>query len=131
MLADQLVEPVPIVVSEEAVDVSVRMPWYRALPLCSVLNLRLAIDGTQLPPETLRFVVNGRAYTEDELAREWQQWWYVLDSARIRAVGASVKPGEHEVAAGMSLSIPYLPVYGGPIVVTESDTKRLTTEVHL
>ncbi|KAA9160720.1 flagellar biosynthesis protein [Amycolatopsis acidicola] len=129
MLADQLVEPVPMHVSERGVEVSVRMPWYRALPLCSVLNLRLTIDGTEIPREKLRFGVNGAEYTEAGLAEEWQQWWYVLDSARIVAVETTVGPGEHEVEAGLSLSIPYLPVPGGPLVITESNTKRLTTEV--
>lgn len=129
MLADRLVDDVPIEQSADGFDVSVRMPWYRALPLSCVRGYSVTVDGTEYPAEQLRFVVNGEVFDDASIADRWQENWYVLDTAKIRVLGEQLAEGTHQVDVGLSLQIPYLPIGPRALVITEHNSKELTTEV--
>jgi Domain of unknown function (DUF6379) len=83
----------------------VRSPWYRSLPLSSVL-VDLRIDGERVASDRLRFCVNDRDYELDELADRYDEFWFVLDVAQLRVRG--VDPGTHEAALELGLRAPYL-----------------------
>lgn len=86
-------------------ELRLRSPWYRSLPLSSI-DVTLELDGAEVKPEQMRFCVNDRDYELGELRDRFDEFWFVLDAARLR-VGA-VQPGEHEVDLRLSLRIPYL-----------------------
>lgn len=130
MIADQMIEDVPIRVGGSGTEVSIRMPWYRALPLSCVSDFGLAIDGQELDPDHLRLVVDGTAYAREELPPRHDRWWYVLDSALISAPGLSLGEGSrHQVTVMVELLIPYTPVDGAAPRVRETWTKELIAEV--
>lgn len=87
------------------VELQVRSPWYRSLPLSSI-DLALSLDGTEVPADRIRFCVNDHDYALDELRERFEEFWFVLDAAAVRV--SSVAPGKHEVDLHLSLRIPYL-----------------------
>jgi hypothetical protein len=89
----------------EGCELRIRSPWYRSLPLSSVL-IELTLDGETVEPDRMRFCVNERDYTFDELAERYEEFWFVLDPGRLRVRG--VQPGEHEIDLRLGLRIPYL-----------------------
>jgi hypothetical protein len=89
----------------DGMELRLRSPWYRSLPLSSI-TIELAVDGEQVPAERLRFHVNDRTYRLDELEERWDEVWFVLDPGRLRVQG--VGPGPHDVELRLSLRIPYL-----------------------
>ncbi len=86
-------------------ELRLRSPWYRALPL-SCIDVELTVDGERIPDDRIRVHVNERDYSLDELHERYDEFWFVLDPARVRVSG--VGPGEHRVEARLGLRIPYL-----------------------
>ena len=77
----------------------------RSLPL-SCIDVELTVDGEQVAPERIRFHVNDRDHTIEELNELYNEFWFVLDPLRLRVDG--IAPGAHEVTARLGLRIPYL-----------------------
>jgi hypothetical protein len=89
----------------DGMELRVRSPWYRSLPL-SCLDVELVLDGERIADERIRVCVNDRDYTLDELHERDDEFWFVLDPARVRV--REVTGGEHAVALRLGLRIPYL-----------------------
>lgn len=89
----------------DGAELRLRSPWYRALPL-SCIDVELTVDGERVDDERIRFAVNDRDYTTDELHERYDEFWFTLDPMRLRVRG--VTPGEHDVAVRLGLRIPYL-----------------------
>jgi hypothetical protein len=86
-------------------ELRLRSPWYRALPL-SCVDVELTLDGERVSNDRIRVNVNDHDYTLDELNERYDEFWFVLDPARVRVSG--VDPGDHRVAVRLGLRIPYL-----------------------
>jgi hypothetical protein len=79
MMPEPLIEPETLTARGDRVGLSVRMPWYRALPLSSVADVRWAVDGREVPRESITWTTDGRTYRLDELPPRhdefhWNDW---------------------------------------------------------
>lgn len=128
MLAERMIEGDTITTDGSAAVVSLRIPWYRALPLSSVTNVRLSIDGEPITSERIRFQVNGSRYGLADLVGRYDEWWYVLDSAALVIDNARLEPGPHEVDLNLGLYLPYLPAGDMVLVQNEHRVKTLQVE---
>ncbi|HWI30752.1 MAG TPA: DUF6379 domain-containing protein [Microbacterium sp.] len=131
MLAAEIIENDTLRVRDTTVAIDVRMPWYRALPLSSIAEASLSIDGSVVDPDTVTWTVNGVTRPLAELAELWDENWYVLDSATIAGtLPADIEPGREvtrQVDVALSLYIPYLPnAAHGVLRIREQDTKSMT-----
>lgn len=98
----------PLRRTAEGYEVLVRFDWYRSLPLSGV-SISLAVDGQAVPEDQIRFHVNERDYALGELSELYDEFWFVLDAARLRVTPAApLAAGEHEVDVKVGLRIPYL-----------------------
>lgn len=130
MLRDQIIEPGTLRAAAGRVSVSVRMPWYRALPLSSITGVTFSIDGHEVPRESIVWrTTAGVGYALDELPPRHDTWWFVLDSAVIEGDLPQLAELEgHEVQVQIGLYIPYVPTAEGPPIVRETDRKTMTLE---
>ncbi len=87
------------------IELSVRSPWYRSLPV-SCVDLELQVDGVSVDEARISFCVNSHSYAIAELGELFDEFWFVLDPARLRIAGVS--PGSHQIALRLGLRIPYL-----------------------
>ena len=89
--------------------VRVSLPWIRSLPLSSVSEVRLHVDGDECAVE----VPGGGC------------WWFVQDRLELRA-RHPLAPGARMVAVSFRLLIPYLPAGpDAPLVLDFADERRL------
>lgn len=103
----QLIEG-PLQRTAEGYEVAVRFDWYRSLPL-SCVSVSMAVDGLPVPEEHVRFHINDRDYALDELPELYDEFWFVLDPARLRVTPPEPLPvGEHDVEVDITTRIPYL-----------------------
>lgn len=130
MLPEQIIEQGTLRAAEGRISVSVRMPWYRALPLSSVTAVRLVVDGVELPSEELVWqTADGDRYRLDELPPRHDRWWFVLDSATLEGPLPELSDAvDHEVRVAIGLYIPYVPSVQGPPLLVENDRKTMTLE---
>jgi hypothetical protein len=95
--------------SAQGVELGVRLPWYRSLPVSVVEVAELSVDGRAVPVADIRFGINGKTFTLDQLPNLTGEVWFVLDSAIITARIALDPAVPHEVALHLNLYPPYIP----------------------
>jgi Domain of unknown function (DUF6379) len=129
MMPEQIIERGTLVARGDRIRLSVRMPWYRALPLSSVAAVDWSVDGQTVRPESITWTVDGRTHRLDELPPRHDEWWYVLDSAVIEGDRPAVDDrGEHDVTVTLALYIPYIVTDHGVLRIEEKDTKTMPLE---
>ncbi len=126
MIADRMIEPGTLTTDGERVAVEVRIPWYRALPGSCIAGAGLAVDGVPAPEASLRWSMNGRTFTFDELADETGEWWFPVDSAVLSGdLALANDTDEHTVDVDLKLYIPYIVTDHGVLHIEEHDRKTM------
>ncbi len=85
--------------TDDGIAVSVQLPWYRSLWLSAVDDVAASVNGVAVPREDLRFVLQGRTYTIDELPEQSETLWFVADRPDV------VIPLDHVPAEGEKLTV--------------------------
>lgn len=65
--------------TDDGIAVSVQLPWYRSLWLSAVDDVAATVNGEPIARENLRFELEGRSYTIDELPEQSETLWFVAD----------------------------------------------------
>ena len=126
MIPDRIIEQGTLTTDGPRTAVEVRLPWYRALPGSCIAGATLTIDGVEAPAESLRWSMNGRDFTFDELVDETDEWWFPTDSAVLSGDVPVAADGDHEVRVDLTLYIPYIIIADGETLhIEEHDTKTM------
>lgn len=112
--SELLLAPDAVSAVDGGLAIAIRQPWYRSLPLSSVVDLEVSIDGVAVPREQLRLTIDGTQYRLDELAANWQTVWFIQDPATVFVPG---EPAESvRVLVAITLRFPYIIIDGvGPL----------------
>jgi hypothetical protein len=87
-------------------ELSVRLNWYRSLPLSCVERLEVRLDDV---PLDVTLELDGGRWPVAELVRLDERWWHVRDSARLSAeLPHAPGDGPHAVEVLLGTRIPYL-----------------------
>ena len=126
MFRERMIVDDSLVADGNGYSIRVRMPWYRQLPLSCILELSVAVDGQVAPQESITVEVDGVQRSLADAAQAWDTSWYVLDDLVVRVAGVRLEEGpDHEVHLTLGLRIPYLPLKGAPLTITEHYTKTM------
>ena len=63
----------------DGIAVSVQLPWYRSLWLSAVDGVAASVNGVEVPPDRLRFELEGKSYAIDELPEQSETLWFVAE----------------------------------------------------
>jgi hypothetical protein len=97
-------------VSDNGLEVEIRLPWYRGLPLSSIDVAEVRINRQTIAPNAVTITVNGRQRSAEDLTGFYQENWYVLDSAYLNVPYADAKRDQsYEVQVTLVLHPPYIP----------------------
>jgi len=127
VIPDRIIEPNTLTTDGRRAEVEVRIPWYRALPGSCIAGAVLSIDGVPAVEDSLRWTMNGRTFTFDELVDETGEWWFPTDSA-VLSGEVPVEPGdaEHRVDVDLKLYIPYIVIGENEVLhIEEHDSKTM------
>ena len=110
MFVKRVISDNGLAVTAKGVDIDIRLPWYRTLPLSVVEVTDVQIDGKPVDLTSLMFEVNTKTFRLSELAAQYTEWWYVLDSAILHVPSLRLDCGsEHQVRVTVSIRPPYIP----------------------
>jgi hypothetical protein len=128
VIPDRIIEQGTLTTDGARTAVEVRLPWYRALPASCIAGATLTVDGVEAPAESLRWEMNGRTFTLDELAPTTDEWWFPTDSVVLSGAIALADDGrEHEVEVGLVLYIPYIVIGANEVLhIEEHDAKTMS-----
>ena len=127
MIPDRIIEQGTLTTTGTRAAVEVRIPWYRALPASCIAGATLSVDGVPAPAETLRWELNGRERTFDDMKDDTEEWWFPLDSAVLSGdIPVTADDSEHEVAVDLTVFIPYIVIGDDEVLhIEEHDTKTM------
>lgn len=100
------------------------LPWIRSLPLSSVADLAVEIDGS-MREVRIRLGERTIAATNGETG-----WWHIQDRLVVTGDGPLAE-GAHEVAVSFRLTIPYLPMGDAPLALPHREAATLDTRCAL
>lgn len=126
MIPDRIIEQGTLTTGGGRAAVEVRLPWYRALPGSCIAGATLTIDGAAAPAESLRWRMNDRDFTFDELRTTTDEWWFPTDSVVLSGALPVEADADHEVTVGLTLYIPYIIISDTETLhIDESNTKTM------
>src|ERR1700742_3960586 len=97
----------------EQLRIVLRLPWYRSLPLSTLDEIRLKIDGEAISSEKISFRLNGHIYPFQELKHLYEVTWFVLDAADLFVTLTNpLADAPHKIAVTLFVRIPY---HKGPL----------------
>src|SRR5208282_3043691 len=92
---------------ENGLELDVRLPWYRSLPLSVIDFGDIRINGSAIDHNAITVKLNGKERRLTELSGLWQEYWFVLDSAFVRMPFPNARRGEqYEVEVTVVLHPP-------------------------
>lgn len=101
----------------------VSLPWIRSLPLASLSELEVSLDGEPVRGIRLRL---GDRLVED--TADLAGWWYVQDRLVVEG-DRRLDDGPHDVAVSFRLAVPYLQTGpDGPLELPFRTERTLTAD---
>ncbi len=98
----------------------VKLSYYRGHFLSAINELRVKIDGEEIPQQDLTFGLHGREYGMAELEHLGDVFWPVAEPATIHVFkDGGYEPGEHEIEFVMYFRSPYMEI--GPDMYMPND----------
>jgi hypothetical protein len=85
----------------DGLELDVRLPWYRSLPVSCVEAVEVTVAGRPVDPDGMRFRLREHTWPLSELGEQWREWWFVLDPATL----VIADPPEVARAAAVRVSV--------------------------
>src|SRR5208337_118973 len=122
MLTNAVIGDNGLRVAPGGLEVDIRLPWYRALPLSTVEIGEVRINGAVVKPAAMRLRVNGKDFRLEQLENQTDEVWFVLDSAYLQIDHPKpVHGAEYLVEVTLFLRPPYIP----GLIMPSQGKKRL------
>src|SRR6478752_7012331 len=110
--------------TETGFALRVSLPWIRSLPLASLVDVVVSIDGE---PLDVVVALDRHRVAPSALAFE-TGWWFLQDRLALEG-RRMLSPGAHDVSVSFSLVIPYLPAGpAAPLALSFHADARLTAD---
>ena len=97
------------------VSLALTIPWYRSLWVSSISTITVNLDGEEIAQDRLKFRINGKSFTLDEVPNQWEELWFMQDRAYVDIdLGApGVAGAEHKIVFHIELRLPYMQIKPG------------------
>jgi hypothetical protein len=110
MLTNAVISDYGLRVTPGGLEVDIRLPWYRALPLSTVEIGEVRINGELVQPAAMRLRVNGKDFRLEQLDTQTDEVWFVLDSAYLQIdYPKPVHGTDYLIEVTLFLRPPYIP----------------------
>lgn len=106
---------------DQVLEYRISLPWYRSLPLSSVTNIEVGLDGVAVESDRVRIQLNGKVLSIEEFAPLWDEYWFVQDKATIIIKNHAPVGDTVEVRTRVDLRSPYIMVAPDQPLVTNTD----------
>ena len=112
-------------------EFDVQLGYYRGHYLSDIDELKVELDGEEMPQEAVTFEINGKELPVYKLTYAVTEFWSQVEPARIRVIKkGGVADGEHELKFTLMMRVPYMQI--GPehnfMPLDSGDTVTVTVQ---
>ncbi len=111
--------------SEHGAHFDIMVPWYRSLPVSSIVGFEVSLAGEPVPADRVRLSINGAESALEQLANRWDEFWFIQHPATVRG-GLDeplVEGREIDVAIAIEFRVPYMVAPDGTVVTQRSEAQ--------
>jgi hypothetical protein len=105
----------------------VGLNYYRGMPLSSVEEFEITVDGEAVPEDLVLVEFNEKLFMPHQLALAWTEFWGIKRDLHVKVYNGGLSDGQHEVAVRLILRNVYMQfgpkAYG---MIDSSATRTLT-----
>ncbi len=102
-------------------QLQMRIANYRGYILSQIEDIRINVDGEDIPRKDIRFAIGGKTYTLDEMESVVDNRWEILQVATVTCLKpGGLAPGAHTIHAEEHIRASYI-----PMIAASSLTKTL------
>lgn len=101
----------------------VRLAYYRGQYLSVIDQLEVEVDGEKVHEDDIRFLINGKKFTIEQMSEAYYEFWNIKKAAtiQVRRPGGLTE-GNHHVKLTLMFRCPYLPQPGAEDRYTPVDS---------
>jgi hypothetical protein len=92
-------------------ELQMRIANYRGYLLSQIEDIRISVDGEAIPRSNIRFSINGKTYTLEEMETTVDNSWGLTQRATVTCLKTGgLSPGAHEITAEEHIRASYIPM---------------------
>ena len=112
---DTVLSKQSLTATSNGLSLAMTVPWYRSLWVSSVTSIDVKVDGKEIAQDAMRFRINGKSFTMDEVPNQWEELWFMQDRAYLDMdLGKAGVVGEdHKITIHVEMRLPYMQLTPG------------------
>ena len=106
----------------------IRLSYYRGHFLSVIDELKVRVDGEEVPEENIQFCLHGKEFGISQLHDLVSEFWQIIEPATIKVFKpGSLSEGEHDIDVTLMFHSPYMPISDTEYMPLDScGSKKLT-----
>ena len=119
----------PLRVVTDGYELDVHLAWYRSLPFSCIEQLKVVINGVEIPAEKIFLCHQGQRVPFSELQEMTEDWWFVQDalSFHLDVASPAGKNTEADLSVSLATRIPYIIIGPNFPLVQRTDVSKKVT----
>lgn len=108
-------------------SLDIMLNYYRGLPLSTIEQFELSVDGERVSEQLLLFEYNRKLFTLGHLRLAFAEFWSVKKSLRVLVYQGGLAAGDHDVSLTLILRAPYMQFAPGVWGMIDGSAERTLT----
>ena len=121
MIEKHILTDTCLTATPDGMVMSIRLPWYRALPLSVISIDGLNFDGAPVDSAQISFELGGISLPLSSISSRTDLWWEVCEDARLHVRQVKSSPGqEHRIEFCATVRPPYIRGFVLPVCASKT-----------
>lgn len=92
----------------------IRLGYYRGHFLSAIDQFEVTVDGQKIMPQDIRFCINQKEFSPDQLKESYTEFWQLTTPATIKVIKKDgLESGAHTIKVDLMLRVPYMQIGPG------------------
>lgn len=119
----------PLSVVSGGYELDVHLAWYRSLPISCIEQLKVVINGQEVPTDSIFLCHQGQRVPFSDMQEMTDDWWFVQDPLCffLAVTPALAKDSQTELSISLATRIPYIIIGPNFPLVQRTDVSKKVT----
>lgn len=127
VLRQDALRPIRLEAGPVGFSLDIGLNYYRGLPLSTIEELELSVDGERIPDHLLLFEYNRKLIPHSHLSRAFTEFWSLKKPLRVLVYQGGLAEGDHDIDLKVIMRSPYMQFGPGMWGMIDGSAKRTLT----